>query len=81
MITNLGGGAYLFHWQQYVSPFFVGEKGVHVVDPINTQTAREYRKAIAQVTNLPIKHLIYSHDHRDHIAGGAELVPDLSVRI
>ena len=81
MITNLGGGAYLFHWQQYVSPFFVGEKGVHVVDPINIQTAREYRKAISQVTDLPIQHLIYSHDHRDHIAGGAEIVPDLSVRI
>ena len=35
--------------------------------------------AIAEVTNEPIKYLIYSHSHRDHIGGAYELPSGIEI--
>ncbi len=48
--------------------FVVTREGVVLMDaPPTTSPAVE--KAIASVTNKPVTHLIYSHDHFDHIGG------------
>jgi len=44
--------------------------GVIVTDPIDAEAAKWLKAEIAQRWNRPIKYLVYSHDHRDHIAGG-----------
>ncbi|MDW8258463.1 MAG: MBL fold metallo-hydrolase, partial [Gammaproteobacteria bacterium] len=74
-LESLGRGVYLFRWQRgyYVSPFVVGRTGVTAFDPIDDRAARVYRQAIASVTDKPLRRLVYSHDHRDHICGGAVL--------
>ncbi|HEY6699627.1 MAG TPA: MBL fold metallo-hydrolase [Pseudolabrys sp.] len=44
-----------------------------VTDPISygrPQAAKAYLDEIRKITQAPIKYLIYSHHHYDHIAGG-----------
>src|SRR5262249_15589178 len=56
----------------YQSMFLVYESGVVVVDVPPTYAAL-IPKAIAEITDKPITHLIYSHFHRDHIGGAASV--------
>jgi glyoxylase-like metal-dependent hydrolase (beta-lactamase superfamily II) len=71
-IQQLGRGLYMVTENAYQSMFMVYEKGVVVVDAPPTYSAH-IRQAIAEVTNLPITHLIYSHSHTDHIGGATDL--------
>jgi glyoxylase-like metal-dependent hydrolase (beta-lactamase superfamily II) len=53
--------------------FVVTPAGVIVTDPISygrPQAAKTYLDEIRKITKAPIKYLIYSHHHYDHIAGG-----------
>ena len=48
-------------------------RGVIATDPISygrPQAAKAYLEEIRKITKAPIKYLIYSHHHYDHIAGG-----------
>lgn len=74
-VEDLGCGTHLFRWDKgfYVSPFLVTGEGVVAFDPIDAAAAAAYRKAIATVTSAPVTAIVYSHDHRDHIVGGALL--------
>jgi glyoxylase-like metal-dependent hydrolase (beta-lactamase superfamily II) len=59
--------------------FLVSSNGVIAVDPL-PNLGNRYFKAIAEVTNKPITHVIYSHEHTDHIAA-AYLFPKDAVYI
>lgn len=64
---------YVFRYQGHQSMFVVTPAGVIVTDPISywrPQAAKTYLEEIRKVTKAPIKYLIYSHPHYDHIAGG-----------
>ena len=63
-------GVYSFGDGFYYVMFVVTDKGVIVADSVNTAFASALMKAIQEVTDQPIKYLIYSHDHWDHISGG-----------
>ena len=53
------------------SMFIVTAAGVIATDPISERRpAKPYIDAIEAVTKAPIKYVIYSHGHFDHIAGG-----------
>lgn len=80
-VEALGGGVHLFRWMPgfYLSPFVVGPRGVTVFDPISAEAAVAYAQAVASVTDRPVTRLVYSHDHRDHIVGGAAFGRDLEV--
>lgn len=65
------------HWVTdgiYQSMFIVTTTGVVVVDAPQTIGAN-LTKAIAEVTTLPVTHLIYTHSHADHI-GASAVLPD-----
>src|ERR1700720_3606464 len=52
-------------------PPIVTPQGVTATDPISERRpAKPYIDAIQAVTKAPIKYVIYSHSHFDHIAGG-----------
>ena len=71
-IQQLGNGLYMLTDNAYQSMFMEFENGVVVVDA--PPSLQQYiLKAIAQVTNKPITHLIYSHAHIDHIGGTKSL--------
>ena len=47
--------------------------GVIATDPIDANAAAWLRGQIQERFKQPIRYVIYSHDHADHIAGGAVL--------
>ena len=67
---QLADGLYTFRWGPYRSLFMVTSAGVIATDPISPQAATSYRKAIAEITDQPVKYVIYSHAHWDHASGG-----------
>lgn len=67
-LEPLGRGLYMVTENAYQSMFLVYETGVVVVDAPPTY-ARHLRAAIAEVTDKPITHVVYSHSHTDHIGG------------
>ena len=69
-ITNIAGDLYRFQNNFHYSVFLVTPEGVIVTDPINAEAAAWLRDEIKARFNQPIKYLVYSHDHRDHAAGG-----------
>src|ERR1043166_4419761 len=62
---------YIFRYGRHQSMFIVTPQGVIATDPISyLRPAKPYIDAIKAVTDKPIKYVIYSHHHYDHIAGG-----------
>jgi glyoxylase-like metal-dependent hydrolase (beta-lactamase superfamily II) len=62
---------YVFRYGGYQSMFIVTPQGVIATDPASyRRPAQPYIDAIKAVTDKPIKYVIYSHHHYDHIAGG-----------
>jgi glyoxylase-like metal-dependent hydrolase (beta-lactamase superfamily II) len=70
-VELVADGVYSFRAHFYANLFIVTSDGVIATDPINPTVARLYRRAIQEVTREPVRYVIYSHDHSDHIAGGA----------
>lgn len=67
-IQDLGQGLYMVTDNGYQSMFMVHDDGVVAVDA-PTSYSQYITKAIAEVTDKPITHVIYSHSHIDHIGG------------
>jgi glyoxylase-like metal-dependent hydrolase (beta-lactamase superfamily II) len=64
---------YIFRAGGHQSMFVVTKDGVIATDPIGygrPQMVRTYVEEIRKVTDKPIKYLVYSHHHNDHISGG-----------
>jgi len=64
---------YLFRYGGHQAIFVVTPAGVIATDPIaylRPQAATTYIDEIRKVTPAPIKYVVYSHHHYDHIAGG-----------
>ena len=64
---------YIFRNGNHQSMFIVTKDGVIATDPIGygrPTGGQDYVAEIKKVTDKPIKFLIYSHHHYDHIAGG-----------
>ncbi|MGH6815541.1 MAG: MBL fold metallo-hydrolase [Hyphomicrobiaceae bacterium] len=64
---------YIFRYQNHQAMFVVTKDGTIATDPIGygrPQAVTAYIDEIKKVTDKPIKYLIYSHHHFDHIAGG-----------
>src|SRR5262245_56340336 len=64
---------YIFRNGNHQSIFVVTRDGVIATDPVaygRPQGGAQYIAEIRKVTDKPIKYLVYSHHHYDHIAGG-----------
>ncbi|WP_028774452.1 MBL fold metallo-hydrolase [Shewanella waksmanii] len=69
-VKNIGNGVYVFRWWVYRNIFLVTDEGVIVTDPMNPKAAKLLRNEIRKVTDKPVKYVVYSHNHHDHISGG-----------
>jgi glyoxylase-like metal-dependent hydrolase (beta-lactamase superfamily II) len=67
-LQDLGRGLHMITDNAYQSLFLVYDRGVVVVDAPPSY-ASHILTAIAEVTNRPITHVVYSHSHMDHIGG------------
>ena len=64
---------YVFRAGNHQAMFVVTKAGVIATDPIGygrPQIVNTYIEEIMKVTDQPIKYLVYSHHHNDHISGG-----------
>ncbi|MBM3597513.1 MAG: MBL fold metallo-hydrolase [Alphaproteobacteria bacterium] len=64
---------YIFRAGNHQAMFVVTSAGVIATDPIGyvrRDAPATYLAEIRKVTNQPVKYVIYSHHHYDHIAGG-----------
>ena len=69
-VRQVADGVYVFRWWIYRNMFVVTDEGVIATDPFNHQAARLLSDEIQKVTDKPVKYVIYSHNHHDHISGG-----------
>lgn len=70
-ISPLAGQVYRFRNNFHYSVFAVTPAGIIATDPINADAAQWLKAELGRrFANQPIKYLVYSHDHADHIAGG-----------
>ena len=72
-VQRLSERAYFFNGGFYTTSFYVGDKGVLLLDAPEGQ-AKNIISAIAEVTKLPVTAIIYSHNHADHIISAAEVI-------
>lgn len=66
-------GVYIFRNVNHQAMFIVTSEGVIATDPVaygRPTGGKSYVDEIRKITDKPIKYLIYSHHHYDHIAGG-----------
>jgi glyoxylase-like metal-dependent hydrolase (beta-lactamase superfamily II) len=77
-ITKIAGEVYRFRNNNHYSVFAVTPAGVIATDPINADAARWLRAEITKRFNQPVRYVVYSHDHADHISGG-EVFADTAI--
>jgi glyoxylase-like metal-dependent hydrolase (beta-lactamase superfamily II) len=77
-ISRIAGEVYRFRNANHYSVFAVTPAGVIATDPINADAARWLKGEIGRRFNQPIRYLVYSHDHADHISGG-EVFADTAI--
>jgi len=79
-VKSMGGGVYVVSDNMWQSAFLVTEDGVIVFDAPES-FGKNIPTAIAKVTDKPIKILVYSHAHKDHIGGSAAFkdIQDLKI--
>jgi glyoxylase-like metal-dependent hydrolase (beta-lactamase superfamily II) len=68
---KLTDGVYIYRHMGHQAMFVVTPDGVVATDPINPTAAKVYLEEIRKVTPAPIRYVVYSHHHYDHISGGA----------
>ena len=74
-ITKLADDVYLFRHQFHQAIFVTTPAGVIVTDPISAEAAAWLKVEIKKLTDQPVRYVVYSHHHSDHITGGS-LVAD-----
>ena len=77
-ITQLAGEVYRFRNNNHYSIFAVTPAGIIATDPINAEAAQWLKAELQRRFGQPVKYVVYSHDHADHISGG-EIFADTAV--
>lgn len=70
-ITHLAGDVYRFQNNAHYSVFMVTPEGVIATDPISPDAAEWLNREIQERFGQPVRYVIYSHDHWDHVSGAA----------
>jgi glyoxylase-like metal-dependent hydrolase (beta-lactamase superfamily II) len=70
-ITKLADDVYLFRHQFHQAIFVNTAEGVIVTDPISADAAGWLKTEIGKLTDKPVRYVVYSHHHNDHITGGS----------
>jgi glyoxylase-like metal-dependent hydrolase (beta-lactamase superfamily II) len=73
-ITHLAGDVYRFQSDAHYSVFMVTPEGVIATDPISPEAAQWLNREIQSRFGQPVKYVLYSHDHWDHVSGGAAFI-------
>jgi len=69
-IEHISGGLYKFTNNFHSSVFLVTDEGIIATDPINVEAATWLKGELDKRFGKPVKVVIYSHHHADHVSGG-----------
>ena len=69
-ISKISGDVYQFKNNFHNSVFMVTPEGIIFVDPINAGASGWLKEELKKRFNQPVRYVVYSHDHADHISGG-----------
>src|SRR5262245_6351688 len=70
-ISKIAGDVYRFRNNNHYTVFAVTPAGIIATDPINAPAATWLKDELKKRwPDKPIKFVVYSHDHADHISGG-----------
>jgi len=69
-ISQIQGKLYRFRNNNHYSVFLATPAGIVATDPINAEAARWLKDELAKRFGVPVRYLVYSHDHADHSSGG-----------
>ena len=69
-IEPLGEGFYRFIDDRHRSVFMITDQGALVTDPMNHAAASWLNNEIKERFDTPVRYVVYSHNHSDHIYGG-----------
>ena len=70
-IQQIRGDLYRSGNGAWHSLFLVTAEGILLVDPLNVAHATWLKEQLAQRFGLPVKYVVYSHSHWDHVEGAA----------
>ena len=68
---KLTDNVYIFRYGGAQAMFVMTPDGVIATDPLNAKAAAVYLQEIKKITPAPVRYVVYSHHHLDHISGGA----------
>lgn len=68
-VHEAANNVYTFRHGHARTFFIVTPEGVILADPISPAAARDMMGVIRKITDQPIKYVLYSHSHWDHIDG------------
>lgn len=68
-IENVAGNVYRFIDDRHRSVFLVTDAGILMTDPLNADAARWLKAELKRRFDVPVKYVVYSHNHSDHIYG------------
>ncbi|MGH1377513.1 MAG: MBL fold metallo-hydrolase [Alphaproteobacteria bacterium] len=69
LVQRLSANSYWVFSGNYNTTFYVGGRGVLLLDPLGHDNATAVLEAIKSVTDKPVTAVVYSHNHSDHIGG------------
>ena len=70
-VEKVSENVYLYTYETHRSLFVVTDDGILVTDPQSTERAGPYLQEIRKISQAPIRYMVYSHNHGDHVSGGA----------
>lgn len=68
-IEQVKGDIYRFIDDRHRSVFLVTDEGILITDPLNKKAAQWLKNELAKRFDVPIKYVVFSHNHSDHIYG------------
>jgi glyoxylase-like metal-dependent hydrolase (beta-lactamase superfamily II) len=75
LVEEIRGSLYWVTDGTYNGMFMVTDEGVVAIDA-PPSIGDNYLKAISEITDKPIRYVIYSHSHLDHIGAAASIFPE-----
>ena len=70
-ITPITDSLYRYQYNMHVSVFPARPEGILITDPTTVEAAEWLRDELKRRFNKPVRYMIYSHAHSDHIGGAS----------
>lgn len=78
-ISQISDDLYRYRHNGHYNVFLVTPEGIIITDPISEDAANWLKQELSSRFEVPVTHMIYSHDHADHISGGEVFGDEVTV--